>query len=261
MRVYYLSDLHIERGIVSLDDFTFNLSTETKNILALCGDIGDPFSQLYWDLIFKMSKMFHLVFILTGNHEYYGHNMQDVDNHIMYNIHNFPNVKFLNNSVYEVEGIKFVGSTLWSNVPDDQKEFITGYMNDYRLIQDFTVDWQNQLHEENVSFLTQEIDTNTVVLTHHAPDRLNTSAKKYRNTPSTYAFGTDLDDLVAKCKYWIYGHTHYNIDHEKLKTNQHGGYENTMHKFEMSKYIEINRSVETKRRQLVVIKDSKRQRL
>lgn len=64
------SDLHLEFGQ------HVNITPHAP-LLALLGDIGAPFQPHYADFLSTQSKQFEQVFVLLGNHEYYGRRTAD----------------------------------------------------------------------------------------------------------------------------------------------------------------------------------------
>ena len=83
-------------------------------------------------------------------------------------------------------------------------------------------------HEYSVEYLMNNVDKDTVVLTHHTP-LIGLSDPQFKKSPIRGGFESDLMDLVSKTqpKYWLYGHTHYNkgittIENTILLSNQLG---------------------------------------
>ncbi len=84
-------------------------------------------------------------------------------------------------------------------------------------------------------------------LSHHVPTQLCT-AKEFQGSTINGAFTVELGDFIADSgvDYWIYGHSHRNIDAQIGKTNiisnqlgyiSHG--ENKSNGFSPARYIEI----------------------
>ena len=67
------------------------------------------------------------------------------------------------------------------------------------------------LHRQSRDWLAAKLDEpfdgKTVVVTHHAPS-MRSIAARYAEDPVSAAFGSNLNDLVAKANLWIHGHTH-----------------------------------------------------
>jgi predicted MPP superfamily phosphohydrolase len=122
--LYFLSDTHHEliSDQASQDINIFPPPPEEggARYLALCGDIGCPFDAKYQDFIARHAERFDQVFLVAGNHEYYGtrkkqYTMAEVDAQIHAVSAQFHNVHYLQKSTYTTEdGITFAGCTLWT---------------------------------------------------------------------------------------------------------------------------------------------------
>ncbi len=121
--------------------------------------------------------------------------------------------------------IRFLGTTLWSDIPPKYEAEVGRCLNDYHTIR-IKPDQQSSRHllvsdttkwfKEEVAFLETEINNalqnkeNVCVLTHHAPLVLGTSHPKYNGSSINSAFSSDLERLMGKNVHvWCYGHTHY----------------------------------------------------
>jgi len=228
------SDIHLE--YYTTIDFETLLTPNRHNILCLLGDIGDPKTELYKQFILWCSQNFYYVLLLTGNHEYYGSDIESTNNLITSIVRYMPNVIFMNNkSFIYCNKFLILGTTLWSYVPEEHKSYIQTYMNDYRYIKNLDVDKTNQLFLQNFDFLNQYVEQYKnkyiiVILSHHTPSFLNTSSPNYNNSLSTYAFSTEIK--TKQIHTWCYGHTHYNNDFIKDETrivsNQRGYKDNIL---------------------------------
>lgn len=87
----------------------------------------------------------------------------------------------------------------------------------------------------------KEANEEVIVMTHHAPTMIKTSAPQYENSAINCAFATNLEHLFgAPVKAWFYGHTHYSNDQKfngtRVVSNQRGYFmhrEHTGYKTEM----------------------------
>jgi hypothetical protein len=165
LSIQLASDLHLEfKGV---PDKNPSIPVNSK-ILALLGDIGNPTLTSYKEFLLLQSSRFEYVFVIAGNHEYYGLDVTRAKQLIRNICSTCDNLIFLdrNSFVYNVpdsnKTIKFLGCTLWTNVPAKEKSIIQECLNDYRNIsngdkkisvQD-TVRW----HREETEWLEQEID-------------------------------------------------------------------------------------------------------
>lgn len=205
-----VSDLHLEFG---------------KNIkikpyaphLALLGDIGNPFKPHYNRFMETQAAQFQMVFILLGNHEYYGiHTAEEVITKAKTICNAFENVKLLDRDSYQLtDNTLLLGCTLWSDITDDAAL----HMNDMNIQINngslLTADMYRSWHRRDVEFLRNEIaahtDSNIVVLTHHAPSHIMQG--KYKNSQLCSAFATPLEDLFQPPVIaWASGHVHSNVD-------------------------------------------------
>lgn len=105
MKFQYFSDIHTEqykanpKKLKRIQEFI----KPCAPYLILAGDIGDPFSDLYNDFLTYLSPLFQYIFIIAGNHEYYGkHNMNDVQEKIRIIAKSFKNIIFLENDVFHI---------------------------------------------------------------------------------------------------------------------------------------------------------------
>jgi hypothetical protein len=221
LRLQILSDVHLE-----LRKTMPELPPVLASKMALLGDVGCP---LYRDFLGLMSLRYDHVFVLAGNHEYY--NRRRTHSAIAEEIDDvcaaFDNVYFLDNTAVEVEGVRYVGTTLWSHVPKASETVVTRGINDYTRIQraiydptgsgrthaPVTVNYTNVLHEAAVHFLKQEMATDSalpmVVLSHHAPS-MRSVAGEFEGSPLNSAFATDLEGMMKAPPVvaWLHGHTH-----------------------------------------------------
>ena len=138
---------------------------------------------------------------------------------------------FLENQSIIVDDIIIIGCTLWTNIPVNARLSILRDISDYHLIDNFSIDKSNELHNKSVKYISESLDTaiaegiqTRIIITHHAPLMKGTSDPMYTGL-TNHAFATNLDELLAKATHWIYGHTHFNPPQpvrDNLYTNQIG---------------------------------------
>jgi predicted phosphohydrolase len=202
MQIQFISDIHDDYPIIN----------PYCDYIALLGDIGDPFTKEYEDFIDQLATKFKKVFVIAGNHEYYYRVMDDVNNKINQICSSNINVYFLNNSSIEVEGILFVGSTLWSKI-----DIVTAYRtNDFKCIRTskkkfLDVPTYLQLHKDSVAFIEHEVSKGlpTIVLTHYAP--ILEMNGKFISSPLRSAYSSNLDYIKGNIRAWLSGHTRQNL--------------------------------------------------
>lgn len=217
MQFQIVSDVHLET-------YTNGSACPTIRPIApyliLAGDVGDPFSRSYEEFMEDASTKFEKVFIITGNHEYYGHStMDEVEGKIQQVLSALKkkNVHFLQNSSYMFpeNDVAVWGSTLWTHIPSSAAIPILRSIRDYRSIPLFSIQKCRSLHTEATHHLKQCLKAHPqkkwVVVTHHLPqvDLIDETYRKYKEL--NYAFASDVEkDLVdhPSIEKWIYGHTH-----------------------------------------------------
>ena len=170
----------------------------------------------------RCSENFKKVYWISGNHEYYMQGTYTIDECLGWKRdickHSGDNVVPLDNEIALLrDDIVLIGSTMWTNIPIEMAPLVEQKINDYRQIKDFTVPYQNQLHFEAKKFLHDSLDRfgethTTIVATHHAPVEKLTISKQWRGTPLNPVFATNVEHLVQKADYWIFGHTHYTTE-------------------------------------------------
>ena len=229
MSFQLLSDLHIERAPFTLTKH------RAADYLILAGDIGDPASLVYVELLEAASPLYVHVFIIKGNHECWGRSLQETDDLIGSIAAKMPNVTYLNKSGYDLpEGrVRIIGATLWSYVTDAQRSDVQCFIADYRYIKDWTIDKNNVEYCKTVAYLKEEIGNakangqRLVVVTHHAPAIEGTSPPLHDKSRLKSAYASDLTALFSPTiAVWCHGHTHHShIQHVKgmtLVSNQRG---------------------------------------
>ena len=230
-----LSDLHLELGQqYSLFDFP-----ATAPNLVLAGDIGLlSHYDAYLDFLQKQTARYDRVFLVLGNHEFYGLDFAAALSTAR-KLEKEPclegKLAFLQQNRVDLPGaVTILGCTLWSRVPDEAKGIVSSKVNDFRKIQDWTVDCHNNAHTADVEWLRAELANmepgrSVLVVTHHAPLVLGTSRPEHLKNPWTCAFATDVlsgETTLGSVKHWVYGHTHYSADFEnrgiRVVSNQRG---------------------------------------
>lgn len=229
MQLRIMSDLHLESHRNYRPSVQPN---ESDTILILAGDIceirlNDTISQFLSD----MAVRFKRVIYVPGNHEYYNGHITKSKDDLAYIISNIDNVILLVDNSVVIEGVKFIGSTLWTDVnkgnPIDQFAIMNG-LNDYRKIRIHSYRRLQPhdtiaLHGNSKNFIESELSNSkerkNVVITHHAPSKLSIN-ERFNGSPLNSAYYSDLQDIIfdKSPDIWIHGHTHDSFDYELGKT-------------------------------------------
>lgn len=215
MDAIVVSDLHFEfhrdggRSLVE--------SLSDADICLCPGDLSNAAG--IWDaLLLLLEKYVHVVF-LFGNHEFYGSDIDAVRKKMkgfqqrlpkMGNV--YGKLHVLDNSTCEIEGRRFVGTTLWF-----RKGF--GFLKFERMMNDFSQIGKahQRIYEENViaiKFLEDTVQGADIVLTHHMPSEQSVHPK-YEGSLLNQFFVCDMDWLIhdRQPKLWLHGHTHESCDY------------------------------------------------
>lgn len=208
MRIQYFSDLHLEfLKMRTMSAWIDSFIRVRAPVLVLCGDVGDPASPSYEDFLSHMSIRFEKVFLLSGNHEYYGKSLLTTDDSIHKICSRYPNISFLQNSFEDYGGYRFAGTTLWSHVSDPFH-----VNNDFSRIQGMTIDSYNGLHTEARQFIASVLRTSPhpiIMMTHHLPSHRVTDPFYYKWSRYQQCYSSSCDDLIRfPIHSWFYGHTH-----------------------------------------------------
>ena len=253
MKIRLLSDLHTE---FRLPYKTHAMSKYCgEKVLVLAGDIASG-SKNTVDVIkfFKDLGFPHVVYV-PGNHEYYGTSVQDFDNKMREKCAKLNGVHFLNGDSVNIDGVQFVGGTLWTNFGNNPLNIMVAkrMISDFRVINDFTPEkamkmFYDQFDYINFKYETRIKDQKTVVITHFLPAQQCISPR-YRNDTSGLNdyFANHLDNYIAELQdtTWLFGHTHDPVDikigNTRVVANPHGYYTamDEGHNFEPFKTIEL----------------------
>lgn len=238
----FLSDFHLEHRHASVKYEEF-LNPGASDVLGLLGDIGSPYDPKLAEFIGWCSRHWRHVLYVPGNHEYYTntptHTLSIIHSELQRICDRFPNVRLFHNQTFELGDVLFIGSTLWSNIPNEKEAFLQNYLNDFRLIYatphvPITPAACRHEFEKNVKFIQEAVQQakskgkKAVVFTHHAPSMHETSAPQYAQSDSRYGFSSELSchHDPSAIRLWCCGHTHYNFHHHKegyeLRSNQVG---------------------------------------
>jgi len=234
MKIQYASDLHLEfpenKGFLKR-----NPLLPGGDILLLAGDIV-PFALMdnHADFFSYISDTFKITYWIPGNHEYYYSDISDRAGSFNEKIK--ENLFLVNNVSVVRDDVKFIFSTLWTNISQANQFEIRQRLSDFHTIKynykGLTPDHYNQLHEQCRSFLDEEISKagtgKKVIVTHHVPTFMN-YPEKHKGDSLNEAFAVEMynDILRSQADYWIFGHHHTNtadfvIGSTTLATNQLG---------------------------------------
>jgi hypothetical protein len=137
-------------------------------------------------------------------------------------------VHFLENDEIVIDGVRFLGATLWTDfnlfgTELREKAISAGKrgLNDFRMIVErgdtFSPSDAIALCNKSVGWLKSKLTTvddiaETVVITHHLPSMQSVS-ERYCSDILSACFASNFDELLGYSKLWIHGHTHDSFDY------------------------------------------------
>jgi predicted phosphodiesterase len=253
MKILILSDLHTEYQDfepVFRDGARYGARIDAEaDVVVLAGDIGSGTEGIEW-----AARTFPLkpIVYVAGNHEFYDSAMEPMLDD-MRAVAAELQVHFLERDSVEIEGVRFLGTTLWSDyeiLGKEKRQTCINEslmrMNDFRLIHTtrptpnyapdprpgprrFFPQDAIELHQESVAWLEAELakgdPSRTVVVTHHAP-HFKSVEPRYEYDPTSGAFASDLTRLMGRSHLWIHGHMHqtssYTVNGTGVLSNPRG---------------------------------------
>lgn len=224
MKIHLLSDLHLE-----FSNYQPHLCAESADVIVLAGDIWSKDHGIHWA---RATWPDHEIVYVAGNHEHYG-----ADIHVnlarMRVAAQETGVHFLENDEVVIQGVRFLGCTLWTDFEvfgQEQRKnaMIDGErcLNDFRLIRNgewnFNAQDSIDLHLESVHWLEMKLKKepfagNTVVVTHHAPS-WSSVVPRFAKSLLSACFASRLDYLMGFSSLWLHGHMHDSLDYREAGT-------------------------------------------
>ena len=209
------------------------LPTDKDTTLVLAGDIWEAdksFSFNGWSWMAEMSKRFKAVVFCLGNHDYWSANFDKIHRKIAAHIadQKLLNVFCLNNSSVELDGVRYIGGTLWTDLRRGDPLTVLGapsVMSDFKYIRagsDYskfsTTHWLDA-HRATKNYIFEALGTSpqqpTIVVTHHLPT-YRCISPEFKHGPYGSYYASDLDALIYDASVgtgllaWFHGHTHDN---------------------------------------------------
>jgi Icc-related predicted phosphoesterase len=179
-------------------------------------------------------KKYELVLYVMGNHEHYGEYVEDSAVRLELFLENYAhNTRLLDNKLIEIEGVVFMGTTLWAKSGFDTAEEwrINNAMRDFSRIRTrqpplmphalwkeggeraFQPSDAARLHAEAKQWLIDSTpaDKPVVLITHHAPSFQSGHGVEYGAAYMDDAYCGNIVDIILErpnIKLAVHGHTH-----------------------------------------------------
>lgn len=217
MKLNILSDLHLSKGGLPLPG-------EGADLVILAGDVARPEPAIAW-----ASRIARPVLYVAGNHEFYGGTIEDTPAELK-RLAQGTNVRVLDRDVVVIDGVRFLGATLWTDfLADGEGEGRRAAMSEaQRLMRDFSVvrmgggpftpEASTALFAIDAAWIKARLAEPhrgpTVVITHHAPSPRSIHPR-FAGSPLNACFVSDAERMLGghRAALWIHGHTHDSFDY------------------------------------------------
>lgn len=223
MKIKMMSDIHLE--FCSLE-----VKEDDADVVVLAGDIFTPWRKPERAVdFFESIRRFKDVIYIMGNHEHYHGRFKQTYDEINEFLQTgcYNNVHFLENDFVEIDGYRFIGCTLWTDMNSYDPSTVLhceDVMNDYRIVHTTT---RRLRAEDTVSehFKSRDFIENSVkesmlpciVVTHHGPTYKSIHPRYHADHLGNGAYASNLSEIMLnnddKIKMWIHGHTHKSHDY------------------------------------------------
>jgi predicted phosphodiesterase len=219
LKLNVLSDLHLSLGAL-------DVPANDADVVVLAGDIARPAEAIAWACGIDKTVLY-----VPGNHEFYGGSLDTTLDQLK-EMSAGTNVRVLDDDVVTLDGVRFLGSTLWTDFllfGRDRRE--VAMREGQRVLRDFT---RIRVRDEPPTPFTPEdaaarfdrharwlraaldepFDGPTVVVTHHAPSPASIHPR-FAASPLNACFVSNAEHLLDgdRVRLWIHGHTHDSFDY------------------------------------------------
>lgn len=254
MKIQLASDLHLEFQDLNLQN------QGGADVLVLSGDICtaqdlhdhpaaqfDPWSpgamedlkrqigkaQRFRDFFKRVSFQFPHVIYVMGNHEHYHGKFDRSATYLRdeFTKMGLTNVHLLDNNTKEIDGVYFIGGTLWTDM--NNHDALTLYhiehmMNDFKVIRIANENFRKFLpkravveHIKTKQYIQTVVqglpqDAKVVVCTHHAPTFLSIGEQYKNDSLMNGGYASNLSEFILdhpRIKAWTHGHMHQQFDY------------------------------------------------
>lgn len=212
MKIRTVSDLHFEFHADAGETLASEVTSTGErdfDVLVVAGDLTSS-RLLPHSVSLLCGKTKKPIVYVTGNHEFYGSNRENVVKTLRGMERLFPHFHYLDHEIFELDGVRFLGTPLWFR----KSKAPTWEMNDFSAIEKFG-SWVYAENGRSREFLHDELEDLDVVVTHYLPAERSIH-KDYKGSVLNPFFLCDMEGLIKtrRPQLWIHGHTHRSCDYE-----------------------------------------------
>jgi Icc-related predicted phosphoesterase len=205
MKLQILSDLHIDRNP------KYGINDIDSDLIIVAGDVSSHPEMTINYLNDQSVKLQKDILFVPGNHDFNGASVQSgLD---MFNNKAIDSVRVLYNQDITIEGVHFIGSTLWTDFRlfGDAGEWFAKNtcktFSDFTDIHEFSIETCVNEYRKSYNYLSNTIKNDSVVITHFCPS-LECGKKSPFPVNSGSAYFYSQSEHLIKNKLWIFGHNH-----------------------------------------------------
>ena len=220
MKIAITSDLHMEFRKSQLPRLE-----DRVDVLILAGDI-DNAKRVNDTAKLVANGHADVTIGIAGNHEFYGSRIDKA----LAQLRAAPDITFLENDSVTIDGVVFIGSTLWTdyqlngNAALDMFR-IQDYMNDYKTIsinadgayRRFLPRDAQIMHYDAKEYIRKRLEETAgqkqVVITHHAPSGQSINEQYVGEWANCGYASNVLDGYFPEPSLWVHGHMHDPVDY------------------------------------------------
>lgn len=233
-KIKIISDIHIEMDNGISYDKIFGNTNNKHYILVIAGDLGHINEECYEIFLEKCSNNFKYVITVMGNHDYQVDNMvfEEIEKKTKKIFDKYDNTYLLNKDYIILDNYIFLGTTLWTHIPNIYSNIVKKCVSDYSNILTnngiITTNHVSMLNSKEIEWLNNlanwiknnQRDKIIICVTHHLPS-FRLIPEMFTNFELNHAYANNdhrLYNLFNVFDYWIYGHSHYGKKIEIQKT-------------------------------------------
>jgi len=228
MRIWLFSDLHLEHA-----DLEEPLVIPEADVCIVAGDLCRGSDKGVRWLAQHIVHAMPCIYV-AGNHEFYKGAIREGLAAGRAAAQGLANVHFLENDFVIIDGVRFIGATLWTDYRIEGHQLLAmaharDRMNDYRAIAVQKTSWQRfvpeaayRMHQTSRNFIETALEADpipTVVVTHHLP-HADSIPERFNGDLLNAAYASDLTETIeaGSPALWVHGHTHDSCDYRIAST-------------------------------------------